>query len=108
MLHFGDIPDGLIVCHTCDNRKCVNPAHLFLGTPQDNTDDCIRKGRAKGAQRGEDHPLAKLDRESVAYIRANFRKRDREFGARALARRFGVHPMTIWDVLEGRTWGHAV
>ena len=42
---YGPIPPGMCVCHSCDNRKCINPEHLFLGTDQDNTNDMMKKGR---------------------------------------------------------------
>ena len=59
---FGPIPNNLDVCHTCDNPKCVNPKHLFLGTAKDNMADCKRKGRKKPPPlfTSESHPMAKL------------------------------------------------
>jgi hypothetical protein len=65
----GPIPDGLIVRHRCDNRVCVKPAHLELGTHQDNVNDMIERGRKKSLP-GERHPLARLTVEAVREIRA--------------------------------------
>src|SRR5271165_4726377 len=68
-LSFGPIPDGLNVCHKCDNRRCVRPDHLFLGTDRDNILDCIRKGR-RNTRRGYKQSAEWIERR-MASIRAN-------------------------------------
>jgi hypothetical protein len=67
-LWVGHIPAGLFVCHKCDNPPCFNPSHLFLGTDQDNQDDCYAKGRMP---LGPDRPNSKLNASQVREIRAS-------------------------------------
>jgi hypothetical protein len=55
LLHYGELPDDLLVCHTCDNRICVNPKHLFLGTHSENTLDAVAKGRWTQAQKSKNN-----------------------------------------------------
>lgn len=99
----GPIPEGLYVCHKCDNRKCINPDHLFLGTHQDNVDDRERKGRNSPPpiRHGSAHNNAKLTEEDVLKIRASS-----EMGTPALSVKYGVAKRTIRDVLNGTTWRH--
>lgn len=68
---FGDIPAGLMVCHTCDNGLCCEETHLFLGTHQDNMDDMVRKGRQSkvAPHKGEESPSAVLTEDDVLEIR---------------------------------------
>jgi HNH endonuclease len=54
-LHIGPIPEGMLVCHHCDNPPCINPKHLFLGTQKDNMGDCSSKGRTGNVHRGKTH-----------------------------------------------------
>jgi hypothetical protein len=96
----GPVPDGLNVCHRCDYRKCVNPAHFFTGTNADNRLDCQEKGRANGAI-GERNQGAKLTRAQVEEIR---RRREAGEMEKDLAAEFSVWPSTIGDIVHGRSW----
>lgn len=105
-LHNGPIPDGMSVCHRCDNPPCVNPAHLWLGSHGDNLRDMATKGRqglhlapAK-AVRGEAHHRSVLTDDMVREIRASSES------AHALSRRLGVSRPTVARVRQGRTWKH--
>lgn len=91
----GQVPDGAVVMHTCDNRACINPAHLKLGTQQANLHDMWDKGRA---------PNGKLRPEQVAAIRARFVSGDPFNGASALGREFGVTHKAILKVVNGESW----
>lgn len=102
-----EIPSGLYVCHHCDNPRCVNPDHLFLGTNSDNQLDASRKGRLKSRSdahvRGESHSLSKLTEQQVLYLRSlpslkGYRKR--------LALEWGVWEETIADAYHRRSWIH--
>lgn len=97
-LTFGD-PGPLSVLHRCDTKLCGNPLHLFPGTPRDNWQDALDKGRRVIAAPGEKNHNAKLTDELVRLIR-------RTGGSRDLARRLGVSRGTIQDVRARRAWRH--
>lgn len=91
-------PKGMCVCHHCDNRLCVNPRHLFLGTPQENNTDRDRKGRhASGARHGR----AKLTEPQVLEIR---RLHSEGMTCVTLGKVFGVSETTIGPIVRGKLW----
>lgn len=98
----GPIPNGLLVCHECDNRACVNPFHLFLGTNADNTADMVKKNRQSGAP-GTSNGNSKLSEKDVLDIRNT--KKDRGYTT-ALSQKYKVSRSTIHAVLTRKIWGH--
>lgn len=99
-LHNGQIPQGLCVLHTCDNRACVNPDHLFLGTTKDNVADKIRKGRHA---RGERVNTAKL---TEAHVMKMYKRFDEGAGCPTVGREFGVTTTMAWNIKTGKSWSH--
>lgn len=125
----GPIPDGLHICHHCDNRKCFNPAHLFAGTARDNMQDMWSKGRGntvvaavhwtklhperikRGQEhhlvkdsscmpRGANHPRSKLKDDDIRAIRASNET------LAVLSARYGVTQANLSSIRLGKTWAH--
>lgn len=99
-LHYGDIPQGICVCHKCDNPKCVRPDHLFLGTTGENNSDRHAKGR-DARMPGIKNGRAKLTPEQVREIR-----RLAALGVmqKDLAVKFGI--TNVSDIVRGVQWTH--
>ena len=95
----GDFDRKLLVCHTCDNRKCVNPEHLFLGTHLDNATDRETKGRG-GNKKGEINGRSKLTGELVSWIRESSQP------IRELARVFDMGTSPINRIKLNQAWTH--
>ena len=95
---FGPIPPSICVCHHCDNRVCVNPEHLFLGTRADNSRDMVLKGRVS----------SRLTPADVRKIRHLYIPGDRINGGVALSKRFGVSHTTVSHIVRWGTWKYGM
>ena len=97
------IPEGMFVMHKCDNPECTNPEHLTLGTPKENTQDMIAKGRKRTvAPVGLGNGKSLLNEEKVRLIRQS------NLPHAVIARELGVSPNCVRGVRIGRTWSHVV
>lgn len=99
-MHFGPIPDGLIVRHKCDNPACVRPDHLELGTPHDNNLDMATRGRSTAGTKNRHAKLTEYDVTIIRSLLAAGVKPPR------IAKRFNVTSKTIRRILRGETWTH--
>jgi hypothetical protein len=97
LLQKGEIPDGMMVCHECDNPRCIEIGHLFLGTQADNMADCAKKGRAKRNGGG------KLTEADAAQIKLRLSLGERPS---VLCREYGVSDQLISQIRRGRSWAH--
>lgn len=103
----GQIPEGLYVCHSCDNRKCVNPDHLWVGTATENMQDARKKGRLEHvklmAVKGENNPNAKLNNEKVREIKKLLNENIRPT---VIARKYQVNSGVIYLIRDKKAWKH--
>jgi hypothetical protein len=101
-LHFGPVPSGLCVLHRCDNRKCCNPKHLFLGSKEENNSDRDAKGRQA---KGEKSALAKLTESIIREIRSKYAL---GLSRMQIANEYSVGWTTANNIVLRRTWKHVV
>lgn len=97
--YIGPVPDGLCVCHRCDNPSCVNPDHLFIGTQAENMADMIAKKRNV---RGEKSVWAKLSDGTVSEIRAFYRRGVRGRGTKEIAKRYSISAKHAWFIVNNK------
>ncbi len=97
VVHHGPIPNGLLVCHKCDVKLCINPEHLFLGTQKENIEDATRKGRMS---HGEDRPTSKLKESQVVNIFSDIRT------ASKIAAQYNITETAVYNIKAGRRWGY--
>lgn len=107
-LLIGPIPEGMCVCHRCDNRNCVNPAHLFLGSRADNLHDMFAKGRGrgqftKGACQGTANAWARYTEDQIREIRSLVASGVTQV---EVARQFGMRQGYVSNIVRRKVWTH--
>ena len=117
-MHNGEIPDGMLICHTCDTPACANPNHLFLGTPKDNSMDREKKGRRRGGfpegyvhpmsidpslGQGENNPTSKITSHDAMTIVGMY---ESGIPLREIASTFGLDRNYTWKIANRRVWKH--
>lgn len=95
----GYIPENIKVCHKCDNPKCINPEHLFLGSQKENVDDMFQKKRKD--HQGEKHPRAKLTKEKVLEIRQMIEK---GISQEIICKKYNITNGHVGSIKHRRTW----
>jgi len=106
IIHKGEIPKGKFVCHSCDNRSCCNPDHLWIGSPKDNARDALKKGRLHldgltfQLKKGCKSPAAKLE-SHISEIRKRIANSERIV---EIAESYQVSPQAIYSIKHGKTW----
>jgi len=98
----GEIPEGMLVCHTCDNPSCCNPDHLWLGTPKENTQDCIKKGRFLNAKKRA-VSAGKMTEETVIEIR---RLHTEGMKSKDLEEKFNISQSNVSSIVNYKIWKH--
>ena len=101
-LYYGEFDNNLFVCHKCDNPSCVNPDHLFLGTPQDNMTDKVKKSRQSNLI-GSYNPNHKLIEEDIIEIKNLLLSGMKQ---KEIAQKYNVDRMTIYYIKYNKTWKH--